>query len=89
MKTKSIPTIIMLLGGAVACVLGLINQYEPMSFFTMILGVLVVFYVLGCVVKMILDKNFKVEEDVILNEVLPEEEKENIESESVAEETEE
>ena len=62
MKTKSIPAILMLLAGAIACVLGFIYHYETTQFFTMVLTVLIVFYVLGCIVKIIIDKNFPVEE---------------------------
>jgi len=58
MRTKSIPAILMLIAGALACILGFVYRYETTQFFTMILTVLVVFYMLGCVVKIIIDKNF-------------------------------
>ena len=61
MKTKSIPAILMLVAGAMACVLGFIYHYETTQFFTMVLTVLIVFYMLGCIVKIIIDKNFPVE----------------------------
>lgn len=82
MKTKAIPAIIMLLGGASACVLGIINHYELMDYIVTLLIVLVVFFVMGCIVKMILDKNFQAEEATEKEDdsEATEEEKENIES---------
>lgn len=61
MKTKSIPVILMLIAGALACILGFVYRYETTQFFTMVLTVLVIFYMLGCIVKIIIDKNFSVE----------------------------
>lgn len=82
MKTKSIPVILMLVAGAMACVLGFVYHYETTQFFTMVLTVLVVFYLLGCIVKIIIDKNFS-ETETEAEEVAEEaqETKENIESE--------
>ena len=82
MKTKTIPVIIMLIAGALACVLGFVYHYETTEFFTMVLTVLIVFYVLGCIVKIIIDKNFPVEETKEMEEAEKSEEmKENINSE--------
>ena len=47
MKTKSIPAILMLVAGAIACILGFVYRYETTQFFTMLLTVLVIFYILG------------------------------------------
>ena len=58
MRTKSIPVILMLIAGALACILGFVYRYETTQFFAMVLTVLVVFYMLGCIVKIIIDKNF-------------------------------
>lgn len=58
MKTKSIPAIIMLLAGLVACIGGIAAHMEVSDFMKMLLIVLIVFYVLGSVVKVILDRNF-------------------------------
>lgn len=58
MKTKPIPALIMLTAGLVACVAGIAGHMETVKFTQMLLGVLVGFYVLGCIVKIILDKNF-------------------------------
>lgn len=82
MKTKSIPVTLMLVAGAIACVLGFVNQYDTTSFFTMVLTVLIIFYILGCIVKIIIDKNFS-EASMKKEETSEESEetKENIESE--------
>lgn len=61
MKTKSIPAIIMLTAGVITCVAGIAAHIEPVRFTRMLLIVLVVFYVLGCIAKMIIDSNFKEE----------------------------
>ena len=82
MKTKTIPVIIMLIAGAIACVLGFVYHYETTEFFTMVLTVLVAFYMLGCIVKIIIDKNFPIEEPKKSGETDESEEmKENISSE--------
>ena len=62
MKTKTIPVMLMLVAGAMACVLGFVYRYETTQFFTMVFTVLVVFYMLGCIVKIIIDKNFPAEQ---------------------------
>ena len=63
MKTKSIPAILMLLAGALACILGFMYQYETTKFFAMVLIVLVVFYMLGCILKIVIEKNIIVRLD--------------------------
>ena len=59
MKTKSIPVIIMLLAGFLACIYGIINHTEIITFVWTLLLVMIVFYVLGFVIKIVIDKNFK------------------------------
>lgn len=58
MKTKSVPAIIMLLAGFIACIAGMSAHMEVADFMKMLLVVLIVFYLLGCVVKIIIEKNF-------------------------------
>ncbi len=58
MKTKSIPAIIMLLAGLVACIAGMAAHMEASDFLKMLLIVLILFYIAGSVVKVILDHNF-------------------------------
>lgn len=62
MKTKLIPAFIMLLAGAIACFAGMASHLDVAGFVKMLLIVLIVFYFLGCIVKIILDSNFKEEE---------------------------
>ncbi len=82
MKTKQIPAIIMLLAGLIASILGIYNQMDIAAFTKMLLIVLCIFYVLGCIVKIILDKNFPemTEEDTEEESEEADTEKENIES---------
>ena len=81
MNTKSIPAFIMLLAGAIASILGLMNPYETTEFIIMLIIVLLVFYFLGCIVKLIVDKNFNgIDEQVQDEQEESEEAKENIES---------
>ena len=89
MKTLSkasmllVAAMIMLLGGATACILGLLNQYGTTHFLKMLLIVLVVFYIFGCIIKIILDKVFAVsDEEETDGKEASEKVKENIESES-------
>lgn len=58
MKTKSVPAIIMLIAGFIACVAGMVTHMDVAGFMKMLLIVLIVFYILGCVVKLVLDRNF-------------------------------
>lgn len=58
MKTKSVPAVIMLIAGFIACVAGMIAHMEVAGFMKMLLVVLILFYILGCIVKIVLDKNF-------------------------------
>lgn len=88
MKTKAVPAIVMLSGGFIACIIGMINHLDAVAYTKMLLIVLVIFYILGCIIKVILDKNFpemqeeENEEELEDGENL-ESEKENIESEEV------
>ena len=63
MKTKSVPAIITLLACFVACVAGIAAHMDVWDSMKMLLLVLVLFYILGCIVQWILDKNFPVNQD--------------------------
>lgn len=58
MKTKTIPAIIMLLAGFIACLAGINAHMEVADFMKMLFIVLIIFYIFGCIVKAIVDKNF-------------------------------
>ena len=61
MKTKQVPVIIMLVAGLVSCILGFTMHMESAKFVQTLVIVLVSFYILGCIAKLVLDKNFKEE----------------------------
>lgn len=56
MKTNYIPAIVMLLAGAVYCLFGLKAQVPLLDFTVQLLIVLLVFYVLGGIIRMVLDR---------------------------------
>lgn len=62
MKTKQVPIIITLIAGLTICVIGFITQMETVQFVKTWIIVLISFYILGCIAKLLLDKNFKEEE---------------------------
>jgi len=59
MKTNLIPALVTLSAGAVYCIIGLSEGIDGFSFAKELLIVLIIFYVVGIIVKIILDKNFK------------------------------
>lgn len=88
MKRKAIPAIVMLLGGFCSCVIGILNHMDSAAYIKMLFIVLIIFYILGCIVKIIIDKNFP----EMADEKETEEEggtEEDAESEEAAEEKEE
>lgn len=87
MKTKQIPAIIMLVAGFIACLAGMNAHMEVADFLKMLLIVLVVFYVLGCMIKQIIDKNFvEIQEETTDGEDTEEEPETEEEAESEDEE---
>lgn len=58
MKTKQVPAIVMLTAGLIVCVISIAQHMEFGEFVTTLFLVLICFYILGCVAKVILDKNF-------------------------------
>ena len=55
MKTNYVPAIVMLLAGAVYCVIGLMSGTPLLEFSVQLLIVLLVFYILGGIIRMVLD----------------------------------
>lgn len=86
MKTKQIPVIIMLIAGLVMSIAGVINRIEAVEFLKTLVIVLILFYVLGCIAKLILDKNFKEEGTEAREEAVEEEMEEKTLEESTEEE---
>ena len=56
MKTKDLPAIVMLLAGAVYCLIGIRYQIPLMDFLVQLLIVLIIFWIFGGIVRMFLDK---------------------------------
>ncbi len=87
MKTKQIPAVIMLVAGFMTSIAGVVNHMETVQFLKTLIIVLVIFYVLGCVVKLILDKNFKEEvKEVAMDKAVEEEAVKEFQGESSQEE---
>lgn len=63
MKTKQIPAIIMLVAGFITCVISIFQRLEAGRFLKLLLIVLICFYILGGIVKLVIDKNFAPQEE--------------------------
>ncbi len=61
-KAKNIAPLIMLLAGAVTVAVGLIAKLPFSAFVRNLAIVLVIFYILGCIVQEVVERNFKEEE---------------------------
>ena len=79
MKTDFVPAIIMLLAGLVDSVISIYYKQDLYSFSKRLLLVLVIFYILGYIVKIILDINFPDEKKK--KEASNEESEESVDSE--------
>ena len=82
MKTNGIPAIVMLLAGFVDCLIAIRTHMTLGNFTRQLFLVLLIFYVIGCTVKLILDRNKKAMEEVktVKEELGEKEEKEGDES---------
>lgn len=90
MKTKPIPAIVMLVAGLVVCIAGMVGHMETGRFVKMLLVVLIVFYIIGGIVKLLIDKNFKdMEEETTDGEETPAEAEEKEEKEEPEQESDE
>lgn len=56
MKTKEIPAIVMLLAGGVYCLIGIRYQIPLMDFTVQLLVVLLIFWIIGGIVRIVLDR---------------------------------
>ena len=68
MKSKFLPPLVMLLAGFVCSILSLQQRVDLMTFTTRLLSVLVIFYIIGGVMKLVLDKALMVMADKDTNE---------------------
>lgn len=64
MKTNGVPAIVMLLAGFTDCIIAIRTHMTLESFTRQLFLVLLIFYVIGCMVKLILDRNIDKMEDV-------------------------
>lgn len=67
MNTKKIPALIMLLAGSVACIVTFLNHYSLIDMLVTLLWVMLIFLVIGLIIKMILD-SFKLPSDESLDD---------------------
>ena len=72
MKTKQVPVMITLVAGLITCLIGFVMQMETARFVKALVIVLISFYILGCIAKVILDKNFKEETEEATEEAVEE-----------------
>lgn len=63
MKTNYLPAIIMLCAGFVDCLMAIKNHLSLQEFTIELLSVLVIFYVVGIIIKIVLDRSFQVMEE--------------------------
>ena len=63
MKSKFLPPLVMLLAGFVCSILSLRQRVDLMTFTTRLLSVLVIFYIIGGIMKLVLDKALMVMAD--------------------------
>ena len=87
MKTKQIPILITLAAGLITSILGFVMQMETNQFVKTLVIVLISFYILGCIAKLVLDKTFKEETEEATEEAV--EEADTEETEDAEESTEE
>ena len=89
-RTKYIPSIISLSGGLLACIITMINPYKTYEMFLIILAALIVFYIVGAIARIIINKVLfvtKVDEDSETEEEGDEATENNEESDVAPEET--
>lgn len=55
MNRKYLPSILMLAAGTVTCIINLIRRYPLLNQLMILLIVLIVFYLMGCILKWTLD----------------------------------
>ena len=89
MKTNGVPAMIMLAAGFIDCVIAILTHMSLWDFTRQLLLVLVLFYVIGCVVKMIIDRNFKDSKQEQKSEESDQEKTDQTETNQTTEETEE
>lgn len=74
-RFKYIPSIVMLLAGFIACIVTIVCKYEILEALTVILVTLIIFYIIGIVIKALFNR-FLINDELADEdgEALPEEE---------------
>ena len=80
MKTNFVPAIVMLIAGGVYCLLGIYYQIPLMDFLVQLLIILLVFWIIGGIIRMVLDR--------FMGEIKTKDEAEETDSETEEEESE-
>lgn len=78
MKTKAIPALLTLTAGLITCLMNIYNHVDLMEFVKSLLIVLLIFYFLGSIIKLILDKSLNdfddplsdIEDDLLEDELV-------------------
>lgn len=68
MNRKNLPLLLMLTAGAVVCVITFINKYSVPAKLTSLLAVLIIFYLLGNILKWTLDRFDRQNEEKLMEE---------------------
>ena len=63
MKTRPVPAIVMLTAGAVTCVVGIVEHFSFGTYVRTLFFVLIGFYLLGCIARLVIDKGFRIMQD--------------------------
>lgn len=56
MKTEYIPKVITLLAGAIVCIVSIVKHMDTTYSLEILLAVLIVFYLIGCLARLIIEK---------------------------------
>ena len=64
MKTNNVPALVMLTAGFIDCVIAIRTGQSLLPFTRQLLIVLLIFYILGSIIKVILDRNFNDMDDL-------------------------
>ncbi len=78
MKTKYIPAITTLFAAFVICIVTILNDYDALTMMKLLLAVIVVFYILGIIIRIIMNKILAPRPVKTLNETLDENSQEDI-----------
>lgn len=81
MQTKYIPATVMLLAGAVVSIISIIQEFDILYTLELLLGVLIVFYLIGMIAKKIVEKALENKKVVDEKKESVEDDKEDVKSE--------